>query len=209
VGLETTTETQQLLLIAAAEPLGDWVLVWRAAEHFHIGMEAAAPAVEEGLCESSATLRFRHPLVCAALYHAASTEERRAVHRALALATSRDFAGDRATWHRAQATTGCDEQLAVELERLAARAQERGGLAQAAALLQRASAITPELLRRARRALGAARAECLAGEFETAGALLAAAEAGPLDELGRAHAELLRAKIAFAVIVVVTPHHSF
>jgi DNA-binding CsgD family transcriptional regulator len=191
-------ETRQLLLTAAAEPLGDWVLVWRAAEHLGIGIDAAAPAVEEGLCESSPTLRFRHPLVRSAVYHAASAEERRAVHRALAIATSGGFAGDRSAWHRAQAATGCDEELAAELERLALRTQERGGLAEAAALLQRASAMTPEPLLRARRGLGAARAECLAGDFERAVALLALAEAGPLDELGRGQAELLRAQIAFA-----------
>jgi DNA-binding CsgD family transcriptional regulator len=191
-------ETRRLLLIAAAEPLGDPTLVWRAMDQLGIGIEAAAPATEEGLCESGASPLFRHPLVRSAVYHAASAEDRRTVHRALADATDAEAAPDRYTWHRAQAAVGLDEVLAADLERLAKRAQERGGWAHAGAFLQQASAMTPDPLLRAKRALEAARAECLAGEFDAALVLLTSAQAGPLDELGETHADLLRAQIAFA-----------
>jgi DNA-binding CsgD family transcriptional regulator/tetratricopeptide (TPR) repeat protein len=192
-------ETQRLLLIAAAEPRGDPVLVWRAAEQLGVGIEAAAPATNEGLCALGASLRFRHPLVRSAVYRAASVEARRTVHRALADATDPEIAPDRYLWHRALAAAGCDEELAAELERLASRAQERGSWAQAAAFLQQASAMTPDPLLRAKRALRAARAECLTADFDAALGLLVSAQAGPLDELGRRHVDLLRAEIAFAV----------
>jgi DNA-binding CsgD family transcriptional regulator len=192
-------DTQRLLLVAAAEPLGDPALVWRAAERSGIGIDAAAPAAAAGLCESGARLRFRHPLVRSAVYHAASPEDRRSVHRALAEATDPEVGPDRVAWHRAQAATGADEQLAAELERSADRAQARGGFAQAAAFLQQATVMTPDPVLRTRRALHATRVEYLAGDFEAALNLLATARAGPLDELGRSHADLLHAQIAFAV----------
>jgi DNA-binding CsgD family transcriptional regulator len=191
-------ETKRLLLVAAAEPLGDAGVVWRAADQLGIGLDAAAPAMDEGLCESGASLRFRHPLVRSAVYHAAPAAERRSVHCALADATDPEVAPDRHTWHRAQSATGDDEELAAELNRLAAHAKDRGGWAQAAAFLQQATALTPDPLLRAKRALEAARAQCRAGDFDAALVLLASAEAGPLDELGRRHADLLRAQIAFA-----------
>jgi DNA-binding CsgD family transcriptional regulator len=193
------SETRRLLLIAAAEPRGDASLIWRAMAQLGIGIDAATPATDEGLCESGASLRFRHPLVRSAVYHAASAEDRRTVHGALADATDPEVAPDRYTWHRAQAATGPDEELAAELERLAKRAQERGGWAQAGAFLQQAIGMTPDPQLRAKRALDAACAECAAGEFDTALVLLAAAEAGPLDEPSRRRADLLRAQIAFAV----------
>ncbi len=135
-------ETRQLLLVAAAEPAGDPVLMWRAAEQLGIGASAADPAAAEGLLELGAGVTFRHPLVRSAVYRAASAQDRRDVHRALADATDPVVDPDRRAWHRAQATTGPDEHLAVELERSAGRAQARGGLAAAAAFLERATALT-------------------------------------------------------------------
>ena len=194
-GLPETT--QRLLLVAAAEPTGDPVMVSRAAGLLGIGMEAAAPAKAEGLLTIGALVTFRHPLVRSAAYRAASPEERRAAHRALADATDPRADPDRRAWHRAQAAAGPDEEVAAELERSAGRAQARGGIAAAAAFLDRAAWLTPELHRRARRALEAAQAKHLAGAHSAALALLAAAEAGPLDELQRARAGLLRAEIAY------------
>ncbi|HWC38902.1 MAG TPA: AAA family ATPase, partial [Acidimicrobiales bacterium] len=191
-------ETQRLLLIAAAEPLGQPVPVWRAAEQFRIGLDAASPAATAGLCEFGATIRFRHPLVRSAAYRSASQEDRRAVHRALAKVTEAEVDPDRRVWHQAQAATGPDERLAAELERAAGGAQARGGFAQAATFLHQATRMTPEASTRATRALGAVRVACLAGDFEGAKELLATAQTGPLDELGRAHADLLAAQIAFA-----------
>jgi DNA-binding CsgD family transcriptional regulator len=191
--------TRLLLLVAAAEPVGDPVLVWRAAARLGIGVEAAARAETAGLCEFGARVRFRHPLVRSAVYRAASPEERRTVHRALAEATDPDVDPDRRAWHRAHATAGLDEDVAADLERSAGRAQARGGLAAAAAFLEQAATLTPSPVRRGERALAAAQAKHQAGAPDAALALVATAQAGPLDELQRARVDLLQAQIAFAV----------
>ena len=141
---------------------------------------------------------FRHPLVRSAAYRSAAIEDRRAVHLALAEATDREADPDRRAWHLAAATTGPDEQVAAELERSAGRAQARGGVAAAAAFLKRSVALTLDPVRRAERCLAAAQAHLQAGAFDEALQLLASAEAGSLDELGRARVELLRGQIAFA-----------
>jgi DNA-binding CsgD family transcriptional regulator len=190
--------TRLLLLVAAADPGGDPVPVWRAAERLGIGVEAATPATDAGLVEIDTHVRFRHPLVRSAVYRGASPAGRRTVHRALAEAVDPDTDPDRRAWHRAQATAGLDEDVAQELERSATRVRARGGQAAAAAFLEWAVALTPDPGRRARRALAAARSKNLAGAPERALELLAAARAGPLDELDRARAELLGAQITFA-----------
>jgi hypothetical protein len=141
---------------------------------------------------------FRHPLVRSAIYGAASPQERRAVHRALAEVSNPELDPDRRAWHLAQATAGPDAEVASELERSAGRAQARGGLAAAAAFLGRSAALTLEPRRRAQRELAAARANAQAGAFDPALRLLGLAEAGPLDELESARADHLRAQIAFA-----------
>jgi DNA-binding CsgD family transcriptional regulator len=192
-------ETQRLLLVGAAEPAGDPALLWRASTRLGIGIEAAAPAEADGLLELGAQVRFRHPLVRSAIYRASSLEERQAVHRALADATDPDVDPDRRAWHRAHAAAEPDEDVAAELERSADRAQSRGGQAAAAAFLERATALTVEPRRRCARALAAAQAKYHAGALGAAQALLATADAGPLDELQAARVELLRAQIAFAV----------
>src|SRR5262249_28511476 len=136
---------------------------------------------------------FRHPLVRAAAYHRASTEDRRAVHAALAGATDAERDPDRRAWHLALATDGPDEEVASELERSASRAQARGGMAAAGALLERAVALTPAPARRTTRALAAAGAHLEAGAAKSFHAMLAMAEAGPIDERARAQADVLRA----------------
>jgi DNA-binding CsgD family transcriptional regulator len=189
-------ETRHLLLLAAADPVGEPSLVWRAAERLAIGTEAATPAVEAGLIEFSARVRFRHPLVRSAAYRSASLQERQDVHRALAEVTDPEVDPDRRAWHGAQAAPGPDEDVAEELERSAARAQARGGLAAAAAFLERAATLTPEPSRRAKRLLEAARANRDAGALDAALGLLVAVEAGPLDALLTAEVERLRGQIA-------------
>jgi DNA-binding NarL/FixJ family response regulator len=190
-------DTRLLLLLAAAEPLGDPVLVWRSAGWLGIGTGAAAAAVAAGLCVFAPSIRFRHPLVRSAVYRAASPEECRLAHRALAEAVDADVDPDRHAWHRAHAAAGPDEDVAADLERSAGRAQARGGLAAAAAFLQRSSELTPEPARRAERALAAAAAMHGAGAPDAAVGLLAVAVAGPLSELGQTRASLLRAEIEF------------
>jgi DNA-binding CsgD family transcriptional regulator len=189
--------TRRLMLVAAAEPAGDPVLMWRAAERLGIGAEALAPAADAGLLAIGERVVFRHPLVRSAAYRAASPADRRAAHQALAGATDPQADPDRRAWHRAQATLGPDAEVASELERSAGRAQARGGLAAAAAFWERSAALTLDPARRAGRALAAAQAKYQAGAFDAALGLLAATEAGPPDQFRRARADLLRGQIAF------------
>ena len=187
-----------LVLVAAAEPLGNRMLLHRAAELLDVDMAAADPAVDAGLLQLRGRVEFAHPLVRSAAYGAAATQDRRRVHHALALATDADTDPDRRAWHRARATPGADEHIAADLELSAGRAQARGGLAAAAAFLQRAVALTLDPARRAERALAGAQASLQAGSFDAALELLAEAEVGPLDEFQRARVHLLRGQVAFA-----------
>ncbi|MGH3254394.1 MAG: AAA family ATPase [Streptosporangiaceae bacterium] len=188
--------TQLLLVTAAAEPAGDPVLVWRAAQHLGVQAEAAEPAAAAGLIEFSGQVRFRHPKARAAVYRAAPLRQRQSVHRALAETAGSDVSPDQRAWHLAHATPHPDEDVAAELMRSADLARARGGLAAAAAFSERAAELTPESACRARRALDAAEAKRAAGAPDAAWRLLAIALGGPLDELGRARAELLRAQMA-------------
>jgi DNA-binding CsgD family transcriptional regulator len=192
------SETRRLLLTAAAEPVGDVTLLWRAAGRLGVGIDAAAPAQAEGLIELGARVRFRHPLLRSAAYRAATVSDRQDVHRALAEATDPDTDPDRRAWHGAQAASGPDEAVADELERSADRAQARGGAAAAAAFLARAAELTPDPAERGRRAVAAAQAKFDAAASTAALELLAGAELAPLDELQRARLERLRAEIVFA-----------
>ena len=190
-------ETRLLLLVAAADPVGDPILLWRALERLGVGPPAREAAQADGLLTISERVTFRHPLVRSAMYRSAAPEERRAAHLALAEATDSGVDPDRRAWHLAAAAAGPDEEVAVELERSADRAQARGGAAAAAAFLQRAVALSGDPARRAERALAAAQATQVAGAFDITRKLLATAEAGPLDDLGRARLDLLRAEVAF------------
>ena len=191
-------DARRLLLLAAAEPIGDPLLLLRASEQLGI-VVSAVDAETDGLLALSERVTFRHPLVRSAVYRTAALEERRAAHRALAAATDSEFDPDRRAWHLAAAAAGPDEQVASELERSAGRAQTRGGAAAAAAFLQRAVALTADPARRADRALAAAQASIQAGSFDAVLRLLATAETGPLDEVQRARVNLLRGNVAFAL----------
>ncbi|MFC4554950.1 ATP-binding protein [Georgenia faecalis] len=190
-------ETQLLLLVAASEPTGDAAMLWRAAAHLGLARQVATPAEVAGLLEIGVRVRFRHPLVRSAVYQAATPPDRRRAHAALAEATDPRADPDRRAWHRAQAVLGADEEAAEGLERSAGRARARGGVAAAAAFLQRAAELSPEPAARARRALEGAHAKYEAGATGAALELLALADAGPLDALPRARRDLLRAQIAF------------
>ena len=190
-------DTRRLLLLAAADPVGDPVLVWRAADRLGIPAQAAMPAAEADLLGFGTRVLFRHPLVRSAAYRSASPQERQEMHGALAEVTDGEVDPDRRAWHRAQATPGLDEDVAEELERSAGRVQARGGSAAAAAFLERAARLTPEQGRRAERLLAAARAKRDAGALDAALGLLVAVEAGPPDALRNAEVEHLRGQIAF------------
>jgi DNA-binding CsgD family transcriptional regulator len=196
--LDTLPEpTRRLLLVAAAEPAGDPKLVMEACNRLGIPVSPIDEARDELLVLGD-RVAFRHPLVRSAVYRAAAVDERRTVHLALAEVTDQETDRDRRAWHLAAAAAGPDEDVAVELERSAGRAQARGGVAAAAAFLQRAVELTLDPARRVDRALAAAQASLSAGAFDAALRLVAMAEAGPLDELQRARVDLLRAQLAFA-----------
>lgn len=190
------TDTRLLVLAAAAEPVGDPVLLQRAVGILGIEMAAAAPAVDAGLLDVRGRIKFAHPLVRSAAYGSAPDDERQRVHRALAEATDPENDRDRRAWHRARGTRQPDEDVAAELERSAGRAQARGGVAAAAAFLERAASLSPDPATRARRSLAAAAAKQLAGDPQAASRLLAIATGGSLDELEHALAQRLNGQIA-------------
>lgn len=182
-----------LVTVAAADPIGDPGLLWRAAEL--LGIDGPAVAGSVPLVEFGTRIRFSHPLARSAAYRAAAPEDRRRAHEALAAATDPVADPDRRAWHRAQASAGPDEQVAAALETSAGRAQERGGVAAAAAFLERAAALTPDPGRRAERTLAAAQAKLSVGDFDAAAGLLTTV---PGDDPGRAaRADLLRGKLSF------------
>jgi DNA-binding CsgD family transcriptional regulator len=190
--------TRRLLLLAAAEPLGDPGLLNRAAGRLGMDTSELRPAEVAGLLQLGSQVTFRHPLVRSAIYRSAPAVDRHAVHAALADATDADHDEDRRAWHRAHATFGPDKAAAADLERSANRALARGGPSAAAAFLERAAALTDDPRERARRNLAAAQSKYDAGMRGDAGSLLAAVRAEPLSELQLAHADRLAARIALA-----------
>jgi len=190
--------TRKVLLIAAAEPLGDAKLLLRSTRLLGLPANAGAAAEAAGLVELGSRVRFRHPLVRTAIYRAATPADRRAAHRALADATDPAADPDRRAWHRAHAAAEADEEVAAELVDSAGRAQRRGGVAATAEFLRRATELTPDPATRATRALAAAGAELRCGAFEIALKLLLTADEGPGDDLHKARVNLMRAQVAFA-----------
>jgi DNA-binding CsgD family transcriptional regulator len=190
-------DTRLLLLTAAAEPLGDVTLLWRAAALLGIAAEAGLPAEAAGLIELGARVRFPHPLIRSAIYEASDPSDRRVVREALADATDPVADPDRRAWHRAHATTTPNEAVAAEMERSADRARARGGLAAAAGFLQRAAELTPDAATRVERSLAAAHAKLDVADAASASVLISVAALGPLDDLQRARLERLRAQVAF------------
>ena len=191
-------DTRKLLLVAAAEPVGDAALFLRVAARLGIAVDALGPAEAGGLIEFGPRMRFHHPLVRSAAYRAADMADRRAIHRALADATDPQSDPDRRAWHAANAATGPDDAVAAELEASAGRAQKRGGIAATATFLERATALTSDPARRVARAIAAAQAKRDAADPAAAHELLAVAELGPLSDLQNAQVARLRAQMEFA-----------
>jgi DNA-binding CsgD family transcriptional regulator len=191
------SSSQRLLLVAAVEPTGDPALVWRAAQHLGVDESAGGQVEADGLLEMSPHVLFRHSLVRSAVYDAATPADRRIAHRALADATDAEFDSDRRAWHLAQAAWHPDDDVANDLELSADRAQARGGIAAAAAFLERAAELTVNPEHRADRMLIAAEAKRQAGALEAALELAARAERSPLDDHQRARVEVLRAQVSF------------
>jgi DNA-binding CsgD family transcriptional regulator len=188
-------DTRRILLLAAAEPLGDPLLLLRAASMLGLSAESADPAEAAGLFQIRERCSFRHPLVRSAVYEAATPAERREAHGAIAEATDPLLDPDRRAWHRAQATPAPDEGVAMELERTAARAKARGGLAAAAAFLERAAILTPDVQKRAERTLAAAELMHEAGSLDSVENLLRAIDPRHLDAVQLARVEALEAEL--------------
>src|SRR5262249_59878871 len=102
------------------------------------------PAEADGIIEFGPRMRFHHPLMRSAAYRAADLTDRRVAHRALADATDPQSDPDRKAWHAANAAAGPDDAVAAELEASAGRAQTRGGIAAAATVLGRATAMSAD-----------------------------------------------------------------
>src|SRR5207245_2259222 len=118
-------DARRLLLLAAADPVGDPLLLWRAAEKLGISAAAAAEVETGGLLTLGEQVTFRHPLVRSAVYGSATVQQRRAVHSALAEVTDRRGDADRRAWHRGAAASGLDEEGAPALARPPSRAPAR------------------------------------------------------------------------------------
>jgi DNA-binding CsgD family transcriptional regulator len=191
-------DAQRLLLLAAADPVGEPALVWDAAQRLGVGSDAAPPAAAAGLLDIDGRVVFRHPLVRSAVYRAASAVERREVHRALADATDRELDPDRRAWHLAEAAQGPDEDVATALEHSAGRAEQRGGQAAAAAFLERSVQLSVEPQRRAQRLLAAAGAHLAAGAYPQARALVEQGASQLVDPVGRARWLAMEGTIRFA-----------
>jgi ATP/maltotriose-dependent transcriptional regulator MalT len=198
---ELSDRTRLLLLIAAAEPVGDPALVWRAADRLGVTPETAPADGTDGLVSFDVRVTFRHPLLRSAVYRSATEADRRAAHLALAEVTDPYVDPDRRAWHLASATAGPDESVAAELERSADRAQARGGLGAAAAFLQRSVTLTVDAARRAERAVAASDASLQAGDLETARRFADVADRNAHNahsEFQCVRAQLVRSQITFA-----------
>ncbi|TCC26840.1 helix-turn-helix transcriptional regulator [Kribbella speibonae] len=190
-------ESRLLLILAAAEPMGDPVRLWRAAARLGLEASAAQQLEAENLVSFGAWVVFRHPRLRWTIYGTASAEERRRAHEALALATDPLTEPDRRVWHLAHSRRGPDDALGDQLAGSADKARERGGLAAAAAFLERAAICTADAGLRVERAVMAADAYHSAGAVDAAVRLLATAELGSPDAVGRARIQRVRARMAF------------
>ncbi|WP_327166228.1 helix-turn-helix transcriptional regulator [Mycolicibacterium iranicum] len=191
-------DTRMLLLVAAAEPVGDPALLSRALAHLDLKPATMTSAYDLGLIAVDTRVQFHHPLARSMAYRCATADQRRLAHAALAAVTDPAVDPDRRAWHRALAADSLDEQVALDLERSADRALQRGGTASAAAFLTRAVELTPEPALRTGRALAAAEAHREIASFDSARRLLATAALGPLSDLQRARSAQLRTRLAFA-----------
>jgi DNA-binding CsgD family transcriptional regulator len=191
--------TQTLLLLAAAEPSGDAVVLWRAAKALGLDRQAVAPAEAQRLLVVGPQVVFRHPLIRSAIYYSAPAAARRRMHEELAAATDPTIDPDRHAWHRAAAAVEPDEEVAAELAQCGQRAQRRGSYSSAAAFLSRAAELTPDPSIRRPRLLAAAEGALMAGAPDRAQALLDEAMPGLKDSLQHARARSLEGGVRLAL----------
>lgn len=201
-------ETQRLLLVAAADDSGNVGFVTRAAGSLGASARALDMAEARGLVVVRGTqFEFRHPLVRSAVYGAATSSDRRAAHRALADALTRDDENaDRRAWHLAASALEYDEAVVRALEEAAERAEDRAAYMTAARALERAAELSDDDAARGRRLGGAARCASVAGADDRAVAFANRAARVADEPLARAElahvvglAELRRGRPAAAV----------
>jgi len=192
------SNSRQLLVVAAAEPIGDPALMWRAAAALGIPIDAVEPLEANGLVSVGSRVLFARPLLRSVVYAEAAESERRRAHRALAEAAEQASARDRQAWHRVQASTAPNEEAAAELARYADTARERAGVAASAAFLERAALLTPDSGRRADRSLAAAAVKLAAGDPHAAARLAVIADMGAIDQSQRNRVALCLAQIGSA-----------
>lgn len=183
------------LLLAAADPLGDPMVLWRAMEQQGIGADMIASAESAGLLRVGVRVEFCHPVLRSVVYRGATGEQRAAAHGVLAAAVDPDHAPESVAWHRAHAGAGPGDDAAALLDRTAGRAGNRGGPSAVGAFLRRAAELTTDPSRRAARALAAAQAYQRSSHGPEVAAALQQAESGPLDRRQRAHARVVRARM--------------
>ncbi len=205
-----TAAAQVLMLIAVADDTGQLATVQRAAATLRVPSDAVAEAERSGLLAISGdTVRVRHPLVRSAVYQAATVNDRRRAHRALADALDSLEDSDRATWHRAAATDGPDENLVAALSEVGTRAERRGGYRAAADAHERAADLTTDPLARAGGQLAAARNAWASGQTARSSRLLSAAREHADDPLLLADIDRLRGRIAVNVGSAADAHRIF
>ncbi len=163
-----------VLLVAAADGTGDLGPIVRAAATLGASLADLDQARAAGLVEVTAsTLTFRHPLIRAAVQHAAPLALRRAAHQALAEALDAPGQADRRAWQQAAAAAGPDEEIAAELERVAGSAHDRGGDTSALSWYERAAELSSDPVAKTRRLTLAAEAATESGDLDQAMALAA------------------------------------
>jgi DNA-binding CsgD family transcriptional regulator/tetratricopeptide (TPR) repeat protein len=182
--------TRRLLLVAAADELGDPTAIREAARQLGLDASDLDEAERNGLVRVNGSVEFRHPLVRSAIYRSASRSERKAVHEALAACVADEA---RSAWHRALVADGADEGIAAELEAAGVQAVTRGAQATASAAFERAAELSVDPTRRGHRFACAAQASLDAGRPDVALALAERAASGPLDPLDGVALALVRA----------------
>ncbi|WP_228000507.1 ATP-binding protein [Nocardia australiensis] len=138
---ELSDPARVLLVVLAAEVTCDLRRLLRVATEL-AGTPVTTAHLQEALdidlAElSGAGMRFRHPMMRTAIYARAPLAQRLGAHSCLAEALP--HVPDKQLWHRAAATLGADDTLAVQLEQYAERSRARGAIMTAVSALHRAA----------------------------------------------------------------------
>lgn len=189
-------ESRDALLVAAASDSGNLETISRALIALDVDPHSLESAEEAALVSATGgRLEFRHPLLRAAVYDAASSIARREAHLALAGSAVGEEKIDRRAWHLAAAAPDRDEAAAGALEQAALAARRRGGHAEAASAFEQAGLLGAEGSERARRLRAAAADAWLVGRVDHARELLDASLDSADDARIRARIQHLRGAI--------------